>query len=448
MDPSVLWIGAGLAIASALMLGFVPRLPAAAGAQGLSGGTNQRTTGIANRKLKAFALVQIAASFVLVAAAAAAVATLLSLEAQHANFETHRVLAINVPIVHDGRTPVQVANYYSDALRRIRVLPGVQNAAVGNRTPWRGGAIGLDFAIDGQAPKAGEKPAHATYEVVTPGFFASLGLALAAGRDFTDADAIGSERVAIVNETLAQRMFPNGDAVGHSVAWMDGMLRFAPGGAQKPSRIIGVAPDIQSGNASQQTIMAIYQPFAQQVASGFASGHLLVETRSDPYPVVQPITRILRNLNADQPVEEAGTLEDIRAEVLTPTRLDALVSGVFAAVALLVAVVGIAGVLTFSMSGRTREFGIRLAIGSQPRDLLLKVIREGVAMAFGGLAVGLVCGFVLARVAGSLLGGLKMPGLTPLIGSAVVLLVCAVTAAAIPAARAARVDVMQALRSE
>ena len=164
--------------------------------------------------------------------------------------------------------------------------------------------------------------------------------------------------------------------------------------------------------------------------------------------LVPPITRIMRKMSADQPVERAATLDDIRAEVLSSDRLNAVVFSVFAAVALLIAVVGVAGVLAFSVSGRTREFGIRLAVGSQPRRLLMHVIAEGGAMAIGGLAVGLACGFGLAQLAGTFLADLKTPGALPVTGSALILLLAAVTASVIPAARAARVDVIQALRTE
>jgi ABC-type antimicrobial peptide transport system permease subunit len=153
-------------------------------------------------------------------------------------------------------------------------------------------------------------------------------------------------------------------------------------------------------------------------------------------------------MSADQPVERAATLEDIRAKVLSPERLNAVVFGAFAGVALLIAVVGVAGVLAFSVSGRTREFGIRLAVGSEPRRLLMRVITEGVVMATAGLAVGFACGLGLAQLAGSLLADLKTPGVLPVASSALILLLAAVIASVIPAARAARVDVIQALRTE
>lgn len=175
---------------------------------------------------------------------------------------------------------------------------------------------------------------------------------------------------------------------------------------------------------------------------------MFVHTRSDPYALVTPITRLMRTMSANQPVEHAATLSDVRAQVLSPDRLNAIVFSTFAAVALLIAVIGVAGVLAFSVSGRTREFGIRLAVGSQPRQLLMCVVVEGAAMAVAGLAVGLACGFGLAQLAGALLGSLKMPGMLPVAASAAILLIAAVIASAIPAARAARIDVIQALRTE
>ena len=177
-------------------------------------------------------------------------------------------------------------------------------------------------------------------------------------------------------------------------------------------------------------------------------GRLFIHTGANPYALVPSVTRIIRELSADQPVERAATLADIRAEVLTPDRLNSLVFGVFAAVALAIAVVGVAGVLAFSVSARTREFGIRLALGSEPQRLLKGVIAEGAVMAAAGVLAGAAFGFVLARVAGRYFLDVKMPGALPVAVSALVLMTVAVVASALPAARAARVDVMQALRSE
>jgi ABC-type antimicrobial peptide transport system permease subunit len=177
-------------------------------------------------------------------------------------------------------------------------------------------------------------------------------------------------------------------------------------------------------------------------------GRLFIHTGENPYALVPSVTRTIRDMSADQPVERAATLEDIRAEVLTPDRLNSLVFGVFAAVALAIAVVGVAGVLAFSVSARTREFGIRLALGSEPKQLLKGVIAEGTVMAAAGVLAGAAFGLVVARLAGRYFLDVKMPGALPVFVSAFVLMAVAVIASVLPAARAARVNVMQALRSE
>lgn len=447
IDASMLWVGAGLAVVAAGLLAYVPRLPSAGGSQGLglaSGST--RFTGGANRKLRVFAIIQIAASFVLIASAGATVKTLLSLQAARADFDTHHVLAMDVPVMHLGRTPAQTVEFYKEAARRIRELPGVQNVSIGTVVPWRdNGNFSLQFGVDGRVPAPSEEHPQATLRVVTPGFFATLGLPVLEGRDFTDADRDGSERVAIISQSFAQKIF-KGDALNHHVMWTDPILKAVPLLSGEPLRIIGVVPDIDDSNLVPRPTMTLYRPFDQEAVVG--GGRMFVHVRSNPYGLVTPITRILRTMSADQPVENAATLEDVRTEVLSSDRLNVMVFGAFAAVALLIAVVGVAGVLAFSVSARTREFGIRLAVGSQPRQLLMRVLTEGAAMSTAGLAVGFACGLGLARLAGSLLTDMKTPGALPVAGAAIVLLLAAVIASVIPAARAARINVIQALRTE
>ncbi len=448
VDSSALAVGAGLAILAAVVLAFVPRLPLtdAARAFGLSSG-GPRVTGTANRRLKVFALVQIAASFVLVASAAATVTTLVSLESAQTGFDVTHVLAVNVPVMREGTTTEQRAAYAREAARQIRQLPGVANVAWGLSVPWRDrDVIALQFEADGKALDAGQAPPRASFQVVSPGFFATLGLPVLEGRDFADSDRAGGEPVAIISETLARKMFQGRSALNHRVAYSDPLLQFLPGFQPLQTRIIGIVPDIDNSHIPARPLMTIYHPSDQE--QFLLPGRLLIETRTDPYALTQPVARIIRKLSANQPVEKASTLADIRAEVLSPEKLNAVVFGVFGGVALLIAVVGVAGVLAFSVSVRTREFGIRLAVGSAPRDLLMRVIGDGAAMAIGGLALGFVSGYWLAQGAGKLLGDLKLPGVWPVTGAALVLLAAAVIASAIPAMRAARVDVMQALRNE
>ncbi len=447
VDSSMLWVGAGLAVIAAVLLAYVPRLPSAGAAQGFSlGSSSLRVTGSANRRLRVFAVTQIAASFVLLAGAGALVKTLMSLQAARPGFDTEHVLALNVPVMSYGKTPEQVINFYKEVTRRIKELPGVENAAVGTAVPWRDAAFSfaLEFSADGHVKAPGEEDPRSQFRSISSGFFGTLGVPILAGRDFNDSDRKGSDPVVIISQSIAQRMFPNGDAVNHHLMWTDPVIKFIDVN-EAPRRIVGVVADMDDAHVIPGPTMTVYHPFDQQELWG---GRLFVEARSNPYGLVPAITRIIREMSPDQPVEHAATLEDVRAEVLTPDKLNVLVFGVFAGVALLIAVVGVAGVLAFSVSGRTREFGIRLAIGSQPRHLLTGVIGEGAAMATMGLIAGAVCGYGLAQLAGSYLGNVKMPGVWPIAASALVLLMAAVIASVLPAARAARVDVMQALRAE
>ena len=464
VDSSLLWVGAALAVVAAVILAFVPRLPSADAANGLNISSGSiRITGSTSRRQRIFAVTQIAASFVLLAGASTLITTLIALQTARTGLDTRHVLVINVPVMSNGKTPQQIVDFYKESMRRIDALPGVSKTAFGMLVPWRDGGFGpgFQFSADGHVHEQGKEDPRAQMRAVSPGFFASLGVPLIAGRDFNDLDGMdldgkdkdkdkdkdkGKEPVVIVSESLARRMFPGGDAVNRHVYWTDPVLQFAPGLSVAPHRIIGVTADIDDAHVVPGPTLTVYNSIEEGPMFG---GRLFIHTDTNhPYSLVTPVTRTIREMSADQPIEHAATLEDVRGEALAPERLNSLVFGVFAVVALAIAVVGVAGVLAFSVSARTREFGIRLALGSQPEQLLRSVITEGAAMAVGGVVAGAAFGFVLARLAGSYFLDMKMPGALPVVASAFVLLAVAVIASMLPAARAARVDVIQALRSE
>jgi predicted permease len=457
IDASMLWVGAGLAILASVLLAFVPRLPSASASQGFglaSGGV--RITGSTGRRLRIFAVTQIAASFMLLAGASMLIKTLLTLQAIQTGFDMHRVLAMNVPVMSYGKTPDQIINFYRETIRRINELPGVDRVALGTTVPWRdAGGFGPGFAFSGEGHVKGirEEDPRAQFRVVSPSFFAALGVPIVDGRDFDDNDRRGGEPVVIVSQSVAQRMFPGQDPINRHIMWSDPVMDFIFV-SKGPRRIVGVAADVDDEHVVPGPALTVYHPFGQipddaaNKELDLFGGRLFVHTRMDPYALVTPITRIVRDMAADQPVEHAATLEDIRAEILTPDRLNSIVFGGFAAVALAIAIVGVAGVLAFSVSARTREFGIRLAVGSQPARLLAGVIAQGAVMAGAGVVAGAALGYALARLAGGYIPDIRMPSAFPVIVSALVLLAAAVVASAVPAARAARVDVIQALRSE
>ena len=447
VDSSLLLVGVVLAITAAILLAFIPRLPSTDASKGfaLSNGSVRITTGT-NRRLRLFAITQIAASFVLLAGAGMLLTSLIALQSAPTGFNTHNVLALNVPVMSYGRTPDQVIGFYKETMRRIGELPGVERVAVGTLVPWRDAGTfgpGFQFTVEGYAKGVGEDDPRAQFRTVSPGFFAALGVPIVAGRDFSDADRRDGERVVIVSQSLARRMFPNEDAVNRHLTWIDPIMKFIDV-SPTPRRIVGIAADVDDQNVVPGPAINVYHPMDQEIGGG----RLFVHVRSDPYALVAPIRRIIRDLSADQPVERPATLDDIRAEVLAPDRLNTLVFGGFAGVALLIAVVGVAGVLAFSVSARTREFGIRLAIGSAPRQLLGRVLGEGAVIAIAGIVTGAAAGYLLARFAGSYMQSIRMPGALPVISAAMLLVVAAILASLMPASRASRVDVIQALRSE
>jgi predicted permease len=450
VDNTLLWVGAALAIAAAVLLAYVPRLPSsnAPTGLGLASGSLRITPGT-NRRLRAFATTQIAFSFVLLAGAGMLVAALIALQAANTGFLTRQVLAFELPPVSLGpSTPrtTPAPDLYREVMQRVGQLPRVDGVVGGFFVPWRDtGRLGrpVQFMVEGYTPADGEENPYARERSVGPGFFATLGIPVVAGREFSEADRIGNDRVVIVSQSVAHRLFPNGDALNRKL-WTTNRLSYSGRVNSDHSRIVGVVADVDDESVDGVPAMTVYNPWK----SKGVPMRLFVRTSGDPYALVPPVTRIIRDLSPNQAVERPATLEDVRAEVLAPERLNALVVSGFAGIALLIAVVGVAGVLAFSVSARTREFGIRLAVGSSPRRLLMRVLSEGASIVAIGIAAGAAAGYLFAAVAASYLENVRFPGLLPVFVAAVVLGGAALVASLMPANRAAHVDVLQALRSE
>jgi putative ABC transport system permease protein len=445
LDFSLVWFGVALAFLAAFFLAFIPRLPSPDSPQGGLTGRGARVAGGGGGRLRIFAVTQIAASFLLLAGACVLMKTLFTLEATRPPFESAKVMSINLPPLNYGKTPEQVRDFYRDVKRRVATIPGVEYVSEGFSAPWRddrGLGINFSFAAQGARRRDGED-FRANFRSVSPDFFQTFGLPILEGRDFNDGDKDGSERVVIISQSLAQLLYPGQDAVNRKLWWTDGVMKFI-GISTEPRRIIAVVPDFDDENIIPAPAMTIYEPSDQE---GW-NGRLFVRAHQDPYALVPAITQTIHEMSADQPVEHASTLNDVRAEVLTPDRLNAIVFGGFAAVALLISVVGVAGVLAFSVSARTREFGIRMAMGALPRHILTSVLKDGVIMAGIGVGLGLVIGFACSRVVAKYVTEIHQPGILVFLAAALVIMASAIIASAIPAARAARVNAVEALRTE
>ena len=446
LDLSLVGFGIALAIVAAFFLAYIPRLPVGNASIVAKLTSTRSSSSSSNRRLRLFAILQITASFLLLTGAAVLLRTLYTLEQTRPPFDTSHVLAVNLPVMNFGRTPAQVRDFYHEVQRRVAALPGVSHVATGFSVPWRDGQglnINMDFASTGAARPNAADDWRAKMRTVSTGYFETLGVPIVEGRDFRDSDKEGAERVVIISQSLAKTLFPGGDALNREVHWTDPVIKFI-GLSPEPRRIIGIAADVDDENIIPVPAMTIYQPTDQE---GWY-GRLFVRAQTDPYTLMPAITRTIHDISSEEPIEHPSTLEDIRAEVLTPDKLNAIVFGGFAAVALLISVVGVAGVLAFSVSGRTREFGIRLALGAQRRMIMNDVLLQGLKIAGIGLAAGAVFGGVCILAIAHYITEVHLPGPLAFSLSALIILAAAIVASAVPAARAAQVNAVEALRSE
>src|SRR5580698_3197148 len=261
VDSSMLWVGAGLALAAAALLAFVPRLPASNRSRTISLSSGSvRVTGGGTRRLRAFAVTQIAASFVLLAGAAMLLKTLIALQAVQTGIDTRRVLAVNVPVLSYGRTDVQVVDFYKEAMRKVHELPGVDGVALGMLTPWREGGNfgpGFQFTAEGYVRPTADDDPRGQFRIVSPGFFNSLAVPMIAGRDFNDLDRKDSEPVTIISQSVARRMFPNQEALNRHLTLTDPVMKFV-GMKPTPMRIVGVAADIDDSHLIPEPTLTLY----------------------------------------------------------------------------------------------------------------------------------------------------------------------------------------------
>lgn len=447
VDPVMLALGVTLALLAAVLLAFVPSLPSDTRNGGLKLASGSARVAAGARKLNVFAVVQIGASFVLVVGALVLVRTFLTLQASSPGFDTSQILAFDVPVTSYGRTPEDTRNFYRQLHARLGSLPGVEQAAIGSSIPWRTNEVldrtGFGYQLEGGERGAANEDPHARMRSVSPGYFSVLGVPIDAGRDFTADDRDGAERVVIVSQSVAAQLGPQRDVLNRKFYWTDPIMKFI-GISPEPRRIVGIVPDIDDEHVVPGALPTVYAPFEQQVVGG----RVFVHTRSNPTAMIPAVTQTIRDLAHDQPVAGGTTLSEIRAEVISPDRLNAAVFSLFAVVALAIAVVGVAGVLAFSVSGRTREFGIRMALGSAPSEILAGVLGHGAAMAGAGVAIGLVGGYLLLQITARFIGPMQMPSAAALAAAGAVLIIAGVGAAFVPAARAAATNIMESLKAD
>jgi len=301
----------------------------------------------------------------------------------------------------------------------------------------------LDVKAEGRTPAVGEAIPHADFRTADPDYFHAAGIPLLAGRTFTLTDRIGSGRVVIINRVLADRLFPGEDPVGRRVAWTGDVLRFTPFSGDWRT-VVGVVGNTRDGGLDAPPVPAMYMPFASEVAF---TGDLVVRADTDVSGLVASATAVVRRLAPTTPIDHVLTIAQIKDESVAPRRLNAALVSSFGLLAVLIAAVGIAGVLAFSVSSRTNEIGIRMSLGADQGQVLKMILGEGGFLLALGLGLGLAGAFVGTNLIQGLLFGVSPRDPLTLLGVALLMALIGIVACWIPAARAARVDPVAAMRA-
>ena len=437
-DWRVLGFSVLLCAVAAMLSGLAPALQASRANLAPALKTDGLDTGSSRLRLRnAFVVGQITMSLLLLI-----VAGLFLRALQHAasivpGFDQDHVDVISLDLSVAGLSDDAGRLFLRDAIERARALPGIESASATVDLPLDGGRLGLGLRLPNSKLPDGEEVLGADWNVVGTGFFRTLTIRLVRGRDFSGSDTSTAPKVAIVNEALARRAWPGEDPIGRR------LIAGNPDGTSELT-VVGVASDARLVSLDGAVEPYIYLPMAQQSMSTVS---LVVKTRG-PASAIPQVRALLRDMNPNLPVTEALSLRDVTAIGLVPQRIALSVAGSLGLVGLLLAAIGIYGVTAFAVSHRTREIGIRMALGADKGRVLRLVLRQGFILA----AIGITCGVAAASAGATLLESLLfgIPGLDPLAFGSACLILAVVTLAAsyIPARRAARVDPAVALRSE
>jgi predicted permease len=393
---------------------------------------------------------QIAVSVVLLAGAGLLTRTMIRLSQVDTGLRTEEVLTMQVPLLtpaqllFDPQADAAAKDRYDRMRLEVAALPGVIEVGLGSPMPLRSSDVRFDVKVEGKPPAAGAATPRAELRTANPEFFRAAGVPLVQGREFLPTDRFGSALVVIINQTLAGRLFPGEDPVGKRIAWTGDVLRFTPISGDWRT-IVGVVGNTQDGGLDAEPRAAVFMPFAQMLALG---GGLVIRADSNVADLVPAATRIVRRLAPTAPIENVLTVTQIKDQSVSPRRLNAALVSSFGILAVIIAAVGIAGVLAFSVTARTQEIGIRMSLGADSGRVQRMILGEGGALLTIGLLLGMGGAFVATGVIRGLLFGVGPRDPATFIGVAVMMAAIGIVACWIPALRAARIDPAITMRAQ
>jgi predicted permease len=439
LDGRVLLFTLGLSMLTALLFGLLPALQSTRGAvrsrmadgeHGSAGGTH--------RLRSALVVAEVALSLVLLVGAGLLVRSFHALLHTDPGIRPQGVLTAHLAI-SSGRyaRPELVSRLLRPALEKVRALPGVQSAGFISTLPIQNAWINGNYEVEGE-PSADRRLAPiAEMRVTSPGTFAALGIPVLQGRDLSEQDGASAQRPIVVNRALVSRHFKEGDALGRRLL-LD----------RTPYTIVGVVGDVRQAGLDQPPLAEIHFPYDDPENGGLTDVTLVVRTGADPLTLISPVREAIRSVTSDQPLYDLLTMEEVISRSVANRRLSLVLLSVFAVLALALSAAGLAGVISYLVAQRTREIGIRMALGSEPADVIRLLVRQGGRLVAIGLGLGVVGALVAGKFLSSALGGIQVADPAVVVGLAAFLGVVALVATYLPARRAARIDPLVAIRAE
>src|SRR6185503_8327314 len=438
-NAAVFGFAFGISMLTGIVFGLVPAIQATrthVNEALKTGGKGSIASG--SRLRRALVVAEVALSLMLFIGAGLLMKSFWLLTNVNPGLQADHLLTLHVALPEQKYTEAaRVIDFYKQMPERLASLPGVKAVSAVNRLPISGGDPHGDLTIEGHTFAAGEAPG-VSYRRILPNYFRAMGIPLLQGREFDDRDSGGKPDVVIVNQKMAQRYWPNGNAIGKRIKvgapenepWMT---------------IVGVVGNVNHTGLDAEPDFATYEPHAKRPWSEMT---LLVRTVGDPQSLAAPVQRELKNAESEILIEDVVTMNRRLDLSVAPQRLNVVLLATFAFIALVIAAVGIYGIMAHSVAQRTQEIGLRMALGAQVRDVLQMVLRSGMMLALIGIGIGLVGAFFLTRLMRTLLFGVTPTDALTFASVAVILFVVALLACYIPATRAAKVDPLIALRYE
>jgi len=447
VDGLVLAVSFVTAVAAAVVLSFVPRVgedknglaaPLAAAGRRSTGGRGRQ------RLQHTLVVVQLAVCMVLLTAAGLLVRTLGKLQSVETGVDARNVLTLELPIESNEIQQPEKLAMYERMRERVAALPTVQVASVGSNVPLKNTIFQLEVKAEGRALSTGEATPHATYKTADVDYFKAAGIPLLQGRGFQTTDRRGAAPVVILNQSFAKKLFGDKNPIGQRVAWTGEVLKFVPISGDWRT-VVGVVGDTRDAGLDSDPTPTMFQPIWQEEV--FA-GAMVIRTKSDPALLQPAVLKTIRELYPRQIIENVATLDQVRDATVAPRRLNAMFIALFGGLAMAIAMVGIAGVLAFSVSSRTAEIGIRMSLGADASRVHRMVLGEGGTLLVLGLGAGIVGALATSSLLRGLLFGVAPHDPTTIAAVTLILAAVGVGACWLPAARAARVDPAIALRAD